>query len=260
MRQPVTQFGEPGMFRFLRVVLLLLGRLRLALLLPLLAAGCGLNSKSQNAAGVRFYQQGYYQGAMQRFQQAIYNDPKNGDSYYNMAATLHKTGRGNQSQNELDQAESYYNQCLDHSPNHRDCYRGLAVLLSEQGRSEEAFRLIEGWSVRSPTMSDPKIELARLHQEYGDREAAKNHLLEALAVDPNNSRALAALGKIHDEVGNAPQALANYQRSLMSNRQQPEVAARVATLQPALGNRMLAPPTISGTRTVQTQNQAVIRQ
>src|SRR5688572_11131387 len=116
----------------MRLVRLCIQRLGLAALLPILA-GCGLNSKTQNSAGVRMYQQGFYQGAQQRFQQAIYNDPSNADGYYNMAATLHKIGRVNQTQSELDQAESFYNQCLDHSPNHRDCYPGLAVLLSEQG-------------------------------------------------------------------------------------------------------------------------------
>jgi hypothetical protein len=55
------------------------------------------------------------------------------------------------------------------------------------------------------------------------------------------------------------QALANYQRSLMYNRQQPEVAARVAAIQPAFGNQLLAPPTVNGSRTVQTQTQPIFR-
>jgi tetratricopeptide (TPR) repeat protein len=253
------RLGGSRLLLLMRFVCLVLRRLGLAALLPLLASGCGFNAKTQNAAGVRMYQQGFYAGAQQRFQQAIYNDPANGDSYYNLAATLHKIGRVNQSQSELDQAESYYNQCLDHSPNHRDCYRGLAVLLSEQGRSEEAFRLVQGWSMRSPSLPDPKIELARLHQEYGDKESAQTSLLEALTVDPNNARALAALGKIHEETGNMAQALSDYQRSLMANNQQPEVAARVAVLQPAFGNRLLAPPTVTGTRTVQNQNQPIFK-
>ena len=44
-------------------------------------------------------------------------------------------------------------------------------------------------------------------------------------------RALAALGKLREESGDPVQALANYQRSLGFNRNQPEVAARVAALQ-----------------------------
>lgn len=259
MANSAGAIGKPRIWLLMRFLGLLLRQLGVAAVLPLVAVGCGLNAKSQNAAGVRMYQQGFYAGAQQRFQQAIYNDPNNGDSYYNLAATMHKVGRVNQSQSELDQAESYYNQCLDHSPNHRDCYRGLAVLLSEQGRSEEAFRLVQGWSMRSPALPDPKIELARLNQEYGEKEAAKTHLLEALTVDPNNARALAALGKLHEETGNLAQALSDYQRSLMINHQQPEVAARVAVLQPAFGNRMLAPPTVSGARTVQSNTQPVFQ-
>ena len=217
------------------------------------ASGCGMNSKAQNASGVRLYQQGFYPGASQRFQQAMYNDPTNADSYYNMAATLHKTGRVNQNPSDLEQAESYYNQCLDHDGNHRDCYRGLAVLLSEQGRAEEAFRLIEGWAMRSPGLADPKIELARLFEEYGEKESAQENLLEALAVAPNNSRALAALGKLREENGDQAQALAVYQRSLMHNRYQPDVSARVAALQPAFGSQVLAPTTVGGSRTVTSQ-------
>jgi hypothetical protein len=55
------------------------------------------------------------------------------------------------------------------------------------------------------------------------------------------------------------QALSDYQRSLMYNREQPEVAARVAVLQPAFGNRLLAAPTVGGTRSVQIQNQPVFQ-
>jgi tetratricopeptide (TPR) repeat protein len=218
-----------------------------------LAGGCGLNSQAQNASGVRLYQQGFYQGAQQRFQQAIYNDPTNADSYYNMAASYHKQAAQTQQAGDLEQAESYYNLCLDYNPNHRDCYRGLAVLLSEQGRSEEAFRLMEGWALRNPAMADPKVELARLFEEYGDKEAAQEHLLEALNVDPNNSRALAALGKLREQSGQPEQALAVYQRSLMNNRFQPEVAARVATLQPVYGSRVLGAPTVGGSRMVNSQ-------
>jgi tetratricopeptide (TPR) repeat protein len=217
------------------------------------ASGCGLNSQAQNAAGVRLYQQGFYPGAQQRFQQAIQNDPTNADGYYNMAASYHKQAAQTQQTSDLDQAENYYNLCLDYNPNHRDCYRGLAVLLSEQGRSEEAFRLMEGWALRNPALADPKVELARLFQEYGDKQAAEGHLLEALTVDPNNSRALAALGKLREEAGQPEQALAVYQRSLMNNRFQPEVAARVATLQPVYGSRVLGAPTVGGSRMVNSQ-------
>jgi tetratricopeptide (TPR) repeat protein len=201
------------------------------LLLGLLtSAGCQWVSHSQNADGARMFQQAYYQGAQQRFQQAIQSDPNNPDGYYNLARTYHQLGKLHNQKSDFQQAESYYHQCLDHDPNNQDCHRGLAVLLVEQGRSTDAFKLVEGWAARNPSLAAPKIELARLYEETGNRDAAKQHLIDAVAVDPTNSRALAALGKQREDAGETAQALANYQRSLSVDPNQPQIASRIGAL------------------------------
>jgi tetratricopeptide (TPR) repeat protein len=195
------------------------------------AGGCSLEAANQNAEGVRLFRQGYYDGAAQRFQQALYVDPGNADSWYNLAATYHRVGKLHRRDADLQQAESLYYQCLQRNPNHQESYRGLAVLLADRGRSDEAFRVVQSWADRSPSLSAPRVELARLYQEAGDRDTAKVRLLEAVTLNPTDSRALAALGKLREESGDTSQALADYQRSLWQDRYQPEVAARVAALQ-----------------------------
>jgi tetratricopeptide (TPR) repeat protein len=191
---------------------------------------------------VQLYQQAQYQAALREFQEATYSDPSNADAYYNLAATYHRIGRLEHRQSDLNQAETCYNLCLDRNPNHTDCYRGLAVLLAEQGRKEEAFRLIGGWVERSPDVADAKIELARLNEEFGNRQAAKEVLIEALAIQPDSPRALTALGKIREDSGETGQALANYQRSLWYDSQQPQVASRVSVLQSGM---VASPPPAS---------------
>jgi len=204
----------------------------MAVLCLAMATGCNnVSARARNAEGVRLFDQARYQEAMQHFQAASYADPKNADSYYNLAACWQCLGRTENRQSDLDQAEEYYNRCLDHDSNHRDCYRRLAVMLAEEGRDEEAFRLIEGWVDREPNSADARIELARLFEEFGNREAAKEHLIGALSIEPSNARALAALGKVREDLGDRTQALAAYQRSLWHDRLQPEVAARVSALQ-----------------------------
>lgn len=193
-------------------------------------SGCNMISHSKNSEGVRMFDQAYYQGAQQRFQQAIQADPTNPDGYYNLARTYHQLGKLHNQKTDYQQAESYYHQCLDHEPNYQDCYRGLAVLLVEQGRSADAFKLMEGWASRSPSTSPPKIELARLNEEAGNREAAKQQLIEAVNIDPMNARALAALGKLREDSGETAQALANYQRSLQVDPHQPQLASRIGAL------------------------------
>jgi tetratricopeptide (TPR) repeat protein len=229
-------------------------RVMIAAWLALLSAGsgCAVVSDTQNSQGVRMFEQAYYQGALQRFQQAVQSDPSNPNGYYNLARTYHQLGKLHHQQSDLQQAESYYHQCLDHEPNHQDCYRGLAVLLVEQGRSADAFKLVQGWTARNPSVAAPRIELARLYEETGNREAAKQQLIDAVAVDPGNARALAALGKLREDLGETAQALANYQRSLSVNPNQPQLAARVAALSipaapvftPPGGTRIVTAPAV----------------
>ncbi|QDU54594.1 cellulose synthase subunit BcsC [Aeoliella mucimassa] len=215
---------------------------RIALSTPLLLmvaalSGCNnLNSQALNSEGVRLYQQGNYQQASIRFQEAIANDPTSANGYYNLAASLHKSGTMYNRPNDLQQAETLYNKCLEHDPNHAECYRGLAVLLSETNRQDASFRLLSGWVQANPSLPDARIELARLYEETGRAEEAKTTLIDALNVDPNNARALTALGRLRDQSGDYAQALVNYSRSLEINRFQPEVAARVASLNAATGN------------------------
>src|SRR6478672_2312782 len=204
------------------------------ILYALASTGCSnLQSQAANVEGVKLYAQGNYQQAADRFQQAIAQNPKSAEGYYNLAASLHKTGTLYNRPTDLQQAENLYNQCLERDPNHTECYRGLAVLLNETGRQQEAFKLLNHWSNANPKSADPKIEVARLLEESGQQEQAKEQLVNALTIDPHNSRALTALGRHRDQQGDHMQALANYQRSLNENRFQPEVAARVAQLQGA---------------------------
>lgn len=200
------------------------------------AGGCsGFAARSMNAEGVQYFQQANYREALAQFQQAIQSDPSNADAYYNIAATYHRIGKDYNRPEDLLQAERSYNLCLDHDPDHRECHRALAVLLAEEGRPQDAVRLLENWSDRNSMSPAPKIELARLYNEMGNPRAANDQLVRSVQIDPNNAQTWAALGKVNEEMGDRNQALVNYRRSLELNGFQPEVQARVASLQPLVG-------------------------
>lgn len=223
--------------------------------------GCSrFASQGVNVDGVRMHQRGDHQAAADRFRQAIAKDPAAPDGYYNLAATLHQMGRTHRREIDLRQAENLYNQCLERDSNHVECYRGLAVLLRETGRTDAAFRLLQGWKELNPGSPDACVEMARLLHENGDIPAAKGQLTEALARDPYNSRALTSLGRIRDEAGEYAQALEDYRRSLAVNHLQPQVRDRVATLQATFGLSQQIDPTLpqDETRVVQ-QPGAMVR-
>jgi tetratricopeptide (TPR) repeat protein len=188
-------------------------------------------SQGRNVDGVRYFQQGQYPVAIQRFDAALTIDPRNADSYYNKAAVYHRMGLAQRDQNLLTQAESLYNQCLDLNPNHVDCHRGLAVLLCETGRTDKAFTLLSNWAARSPQNAEARVELARLYEESGNARSAEIALNEALALDMRNWRAHAALGRLKEQSGDLAQALVNYQNAYAINRFQPELQRQIAALQ-----------------------------
>lgn len=231
-----------------------------------ICGGCQIASQSQNASGVRYFETGQYTAAMQEFQKAISADPKNADSYYNLARVTHKMGVERNDPALTSQAEALYNQCLDHSPNHVDCHRSLAVLLAETGRPEKSFTLLKNWAAANPQLADARVELARLYQETGETQTAKKYLEDAVQQDPNSARAWLALGKMREASGELTQALANYQRSYSLNSLQPAVQERIAALTQQLsrsydstlgggGTRFAQPPsTMPGTQPPGTGN------
>jgi len=176
------------------------------LLCPL--AGCGRLARDDNARGVQLYQQGNYRGAVSHFQRALARRPGSPDCFYNLGATYHQQAKVFGQTTDWRSAEQYYHLCLARSPDHEACRRGLANLLVEQKRSPEAVALLEDWSRRQPSDPAPRLELARLSDDHGDRAEAERHLAAALAIDPSNPRALEALGRARSAAidGAAPAA------------------------------------------------------
>jgi len=214
------------------------------------AAGCQVAAQGQNAEGVRLFQQGQHHAALQRFQKAISSDGKSADAYYNMASVYHHLGKAQGNDGYTRQAEDLYNYCLSLDKNHAECHRGLAALLVETNRSDQAFGLLKGWVARSPQVADANIELARLYREFGDSKTEWIHLQEAIKKDHRNHRAWAALGNYHERTGDLAQAERNYQLALGLNSFQPAVSQRLAALQQQRAIRGGTPTPPGGTRTV----------
>jgi tetratricopeptide (TPR) repeat protein len=225
------------------------------------ASGCRMTSMGQNTLGVRLYQQARYAEALQQFQTAQVSDPSNPDTYYNLGSTYHKLGITKKDNELITQAESLYNQCLDLQPNHVDCHRGLAVLLAESARPELAMKLLKNWAAKNPQLADARIELSRLHQEFGQAKVAEQYLDEALAINPNDHRAWTARGQMREASGDLNQALQNYNQSLAINSLQPELYQRVASLNVKMAQNTMSTmgqpgATPNGGWTVQNPNPA----
>jgi tetratricopeptide (TPR) repeat protein len=209
-------------------------------LLPLLGCGlvvfggCNFAARLQNIRGRQAFETGNYNEAALRFQRALQRNPYDSNALYNLGATQHALAKLTRNGPLLTTAEQYYRQSIAIDPRYSDAHRGLAVLLAETGRTDAAFDLVRTWSQRNPHSAEPLVELARLHQEFGDRAQATQLLTDALARDSQNARALTALAHNRELDGQYQLALQDYYRAYQLNSRQPGVAAKIAQLQSQL--------------------------
>ncbi len=196
-----------------------------------LSGGCNLASTGNNVQGKRLFDQGNYARAIESFQTAVQHNPRNADAWYNLGATYYYLGKQQRNAEWLQQADQLFRQALAADPNHADSWRSLAVLTVENGRTDEAFEMIKTWRASAPYSAEPVIELARMYSEAGNRTQASQLLSDALQIDPNNARALKAMGQMREQSGEMQLALQNYIRSYQANNLQADVAQKIASLQ-----------------------------
>ena len=127
-------------------------------------------------------------------------------------------------------AEQAYRHALMLDPSHQPAHHSLAMLLTEQGRTQEARDVAQMWSDTEPYLPESHIELAWLQRESGDTAGAEQSLKNALRIAPNHDIATAQLGDLYRSTGQSDRAVAMYQRSLHTNWFQPQVQSRLATL------------------------------
>lgn len=225
-----------------RVIVAALFALGLAVCLP----GCqSFTSQSLNAEGVRRMNQGDVQQAEDLFLRARSTNPSDADACYNLAIIEHKRALSCRNADNFSRAEEYYRLALDRNPSHVDAYRGLAALYCDENRVNDAFALLENWNRQELGSVEPKIELARLYNEYNRVDQAEMNLRQALAMDPQNVRALNSMAYVYEQKQMYAEASMMYCKSLQLMPTQTAIAQRRCQLdrQSTCGTCSSAPAT-----------------
>ncbi len=119
-----------------------------------------------NDLGFVLERQGMPEEAAEAYRKAVELDPESASANYNLAASLARSGN-------FAEAESHFRTALEKSPN-TQTYTGLGVVLSQQGREEEAIA-----SLRAAIEADPKNAaaydaLATIFVQQGKLEEAES--------------------------------------------------------------------------------------
>ena len=137
------------------------------LLATSLLNGCAqMNGYVMNDSGQQYFKQGNYAMAKQEFHRAVMDDPLNADYVYNLASANRKQG-------DVQSAERIYRHALQVDGSHQPSYHGLASLMIEEGRTDEARQLLETWQGSQPYESNSHVEMAWLQRKEGNVKGAK---------------------------------------------------------------------------------------
>ncbi|MDR1923953.1 MAG: tetratricopeptide repeat protein [Planctomycetaceae bacterium] len=230
----------------------------------------GCTAANMTAEGVRYFNQARYDQAQRAFLEAFRRDPNNPDISFNLAETYHQSAKISLEKKEIaiaqqqyDEANRYYRICLSINPNHLKSNRGLAAMYLELQQPKMAFDHIINWLESNPASQEPKIELARLHQEWAQIALAQNDkktadesiakatelLQQVITTEPNNYRAWRAIGFIRENNGDRENAIAAYQQSLLLNPNQTDLKNRLITMgiNPTNGTGIQITPTTTPT-------------
>jgi arylsulfatase A-like enzyme/Flp pilus assembly protein TadD len=145
--------------------------------------------------------------ALEVFRTALRANPRNPQSWYQLAALFLDTG-------EQAEAESAFRDALHANPKMGAAYNGLGVIAFTRGDVAAAEQLVRKALELEPTVRTAHYNLGRIREARGDTAAAEKLYREELALYPDNGRARFNLAQILRARGDRDGYLAELRRGV----------------------------------------------
>ncbi len=197
------------------------------LILMWLLSGCAQSAQERvrelSQDGVHLYRRGAYAEASEQFRAALMLSPEDPDLMYNLARCQEKLGKRGD-------ADQLFQRVVLHRPDHLEARHAILTRLVEQGKRQEAGKLVQDWLRRSPGLAGPYIEDGWLLALDGDLDSARARFHQALELDPRNARAMNELAEIYQRLNRPDRAWVLYERSLETDPDQPAIRQKIEQL------------------------------
>lgn len=117
------------------------------------------------------------------------------------AAAFHALGRHLQREGRLHDAERAYRRALDFDPAYTEARNALAVLAASRGDLVQAIAMLSSLVASHPEQPHLLTNLGYAHYLNGDYALAKERLMQALSIAPENDSARQKLALVKEKLG-----------------------------------------------------------
>lgn len=164
--------------------------------------------------------------AIETYRNILSTEPKNEDALFGLATTYHRIGN-------LDQARPYYAQLLTVNPNHREGLNNFLALVSDEA-PQEALAELERLEQRNPDFSPIPAQQAALLSKSGFPDQAREKMLRAIELAPDNLTYKYNLAIMLDKQGNYADASALYRLLIDASLKGQKIPAPLEAIQKRL--------------------------
>lgn len=164
--------------------------------------------------------------AIETYKNVLSTEPENEDALFGLASIYHRAG-------DLDKARPYYGQLLKINPNHREGLNNFMALISDEA-PQEALAELERLEQRNPDFSPIPAQQALLLRKLGFGEQARDKMLRAIELAPENLTYRYNLAVMLDKEGDYTNAAALYRMLIDASLKGEKVPATAESLQKRL--------------------------
>ena len=126
---------------------------------------------------------------------------------FNLAVQSHQN-------NNLQDAQNYYQKVLKIDPNHVNTYYNLGLIFKVLGENQKAISFYEKAIKIDPNHADAHNNLGLIFKVFGENQKAKNCYEKTIEIDPNYVNAHNNLGNVFKELGEYQKAISCYEKAI----------------------------------------------
>ncbi len=186
----------------------------------------GLDTNYELNRAFTAYSGGDTATAIDVYKTVLSTEPTNQDALFGLASLYHRQGQ-------LDKARPLYGELLKQNPNHRDGINNFLVLISDEA-PQESLAELERLEQRNPDFSPIPAQQAVVLTKLGYAAQAREKMLRAIELSPENLSYKYNLAIMLDRQGNYVQAVPLYRLLIDAASKGAAIPAPVETLQKRL--------------------------